>query len=159
MICGVGVRVLRYDMAQVGGAVLVALTKPLDVAVGDQADGESEEGFVDVVASFPADPQAAEAVQLLKALANEPRLLVLCHLAEVHELSVGVLAERVGLSQSALSQHLAKLRDHGLVTTRKQAQTVFYSVADPKALQLLSLLHDLFCPQLGRDVATEPNRS
>ena len=98
--------------------------------------------------------QAAEAVSLLKALANEPRLLVLCHLAEGQELSVGDLAQRVGLSQSALSQHLAKLREQNLVTTRKDAQTVFYSVSDPKALQLLSLLHDLFCPDLGRTGAT-----
>lgn len=95
--------------------------------------------------------QAAEAVSLLKALANEPRLLVLCHLAESGELSVGALVNRVGLSQSALSQHLAKLREEGLVATRKDAQTVFYRVCDPKAAQLLMLLHDLFCPELGRD--------
>ena len=103
--------------------------------------------------------QAAEAVSLLKALANEPRLLVLCHLAEGQELSVGDLAQRVGLSQSALSQHLAKLREQNLVTTRKDAQSVFYRVSDPKALQLLALLHDLFCPDLGGAGATEPNRS
>ena len=96
---------------------------------------------------------------MLKALANEPRLLVLCHLAEGNELSVGDLAQRVSLSQSALSQHLAKLREQNLVTTRKDAQSVFYSVSDPKALQLLSLLHDLFCPDLGAAGATEPNRS
>ncbi len=95
--------------------------------------------------------QAGEAVALLKAMANESRLLVLCHLAESGELSVGELADRVGLSQSALSQHLAKLREEGLVSTRKQAQTVYYRVCDPKAEQLLALLHDLFCPELGRD--------
>lgn len=105
------------------------------------------------------EAQAAEAVALLKALANEPRLLVLCHLAGGQELAVGDLMNRVGLSQSALSQHLAKLREQGLVTTRKQAQTVFYSISDPKALQLLSQLHDLFCPELGPAGATEPNRS
>ncbi|WP_447952289.1 ArsR/SmtB family transcription factor [Sphingopyxis chilensis] len=112
---------------------------------------------MDLVAQFRA--QAAEAVNLLKALANEPRLLVLCHLAEGQELAVGDLAQKVGLSQSALSQHLAKLREQGLVTTRKEAQTVFYSVSDPKALQVLSLLHDLFCPDLGRTGTTERNRS
>lgn len=95
--------------------------------------------------------QAGEAVALLKAMANEARLLVLCHLAESGELSVGELVDRVGLSQSALSQHLAKLRDEGLVATRKEAQTVFYRVCDPKAGQLLTLLHDLFCPELGRE--------
>lgn len=94
--------------------------------------------------------QAREAVNLLKAMSNECRLLVLCHLAEEGELSVGQLVGRVGLSQSALSQHLAKLRDEGLVATRKEAQTVFYRVCDPKAGQLLALLHDLFCPELGR---------
>jgi ArsR family transcriptional regulator, virulence genes transcriptional regulator len=103
--------------------------------------------------------QAGEAVALLKAMANEARLLVLCHLAESGELSVGALVDRVGLSQSALSQHLAKLRDEGLVDTRKEAQTVYYSVCDPKAGQLLALLHDLFCPQLGREGMTETDRS
>ena len=95
--------------------------------------------------------QAEEAVGLLKAMANECRLLVLCHLVEGGELSVGQLQDRVGLSQSALSQHLAKLRAERLVATRKEAQTVFYRVCDPKAEQLLQLLHDLFCPELGRE--------
>ena len=93
--------------------------------------------------------QAEQAVGLLKSMANECRLLVLCHLAVEGELSVTQLQERVGLSQSALSQHLAKLRDEGLVATRKESQTVFYRVCDPKAEQLLALLHDLFCPELG----------
>lgn len=95
--------------------------------------------------------QAGEAVGLLKALASEPRLLVLCHLVEEGETSVGDLAARVGLGQSALSQHLARLREEGLVATRKAAQAVFYRVCDPKAEQLLMLLHDLFCPELGRE--------
>lgn len=93
--------------------------------------------------------QAREAAALLKAMANECRLLVLCHLAASGELSVGELAERVDLGQSALSQHLARLREEGLVSTRKQAQTVYYSLCDPKAEQVLMLLHDLFCPELG----------
>ncbi len=93
--------------------------------------------------------QAREAAALLKTMANECRLLVLCHLAASGELSVGELAERVDLGQSALSQHLARLREEGLVSTRKQAQTVYYSLCDPKAEQLLMLLHDLFCPELG----------
>lgn len=103
--------------------------------------------------------QASEAVALLKALSNESRLLVLCHLAERGELSVGELVERVGLSQSALSQHLAKLREEHLVATRKEAQTVFYRVCDPKADQLLALLHDLFCPELGRETTNHTDRS
>ena len=93
--------------------------------------------------------QAEQAVGLLKSMANECRLLVLCHLATEGELSVGQLQDRVGLGQSALSQHLAKLREEGLVETRKESQTVFYRVDDPKAEQVLALLHDLFCPELG----------
>ena len=97
--------------------------------------------------------QAGEAAALLKALANETRLLVLCHLAEEGELSVGGLLERIDLGQSALSQHLARLREEGLVATRKEAQTVYYRVCDPRAGQLLALLHDLFCPELGKGAA------
>ena len=96
--------------------------------------------------SFEA--QARDAANLLKAMSNECRLLVLCHLVEEGELSVGQLTDRVGLSQSALSQHLAKLREEGLVATRKEAQTIYYRVSDPKAGQLLALLRDLFCPEL-----------
>lgn len=93
--------------------------------------------------------QAAEAVALLKALSNEKRLLTLCHLVGCGELTVGQLVERIGLSQSALSQHLAKLREEGLVASRKEAQNVFYRISDPRAEQVLTLLHDLFCPELG----------
>ena len=93
--------------------------------------------------------QAAEAVAVLKSIAHEGRLLVLCYLSEAGEMSVGALAERIGLSQSALSQHLAKLRAEGLVATRKQAQTVFYRIDQPKVLTLLTVLHDLYCPALG----------
>ncbi len=94
--------------------------------------------------------QAGEAAGLLKALANETRLLVLCHLVEEGELSVGGLLERLDLGQSALSQHLARLREEGLVATRREAQTIYYRVCDPRAGQLLVLLHDLFCPELGK---------
>lgn len=99
--------------------------------------------------------QAGEAANLLKLLANKCRLLVLCYLAEAGELSVGELIDRVGLSQSALSQHLAKLREEGLVATRKDAQCVFYRVCDPKAEQVLVLLHQIFCPELGSTGARE----
>lgn len=102
------------------------------------------------------EKQANEAVALLKSMANECRLLVLCHLATEGELSVGQLQGRVGLGQSALSQHLAKLREEGIVATRRVSQAVFYRVCDPKAEQLLALLHDLFCPELG---ATANKRS
>lgn len=94
--------------------------------------------------------QAAEAVAVLKSIAHEGRLLVLCYLSEAGELSVGELVGRIGLSQSALSQHLAKLRAEGLVATRKSAQTVYYRVAEPRVLTLLATLHDLYCSALGR---------
>ncbi|OBX18561.1 hypothetical protein A9995_11375 [Erythrobacter sp. QSSC1-22B] len=93
---------------------------------------------------------AAKAVGLLKALGSEPRLLVLCYLAEAGEMSAGDLTQQVGISQSALSQHLAKLREQGLVATRKEAQAVFYRVCDPNAERVLALLHELFCPELGQ---------
>ena len=93
--------------------------------------------------------QAEVAVAVLKSIAHEGRLLVLCYLSEAGEMSVGDLVERIGLSQSALSQHLAKLRAEGLVATRKEAQTVFYRIADDKVLTLLGTLHDLYCPALG----------
>lgn len=92
------------------------------------------------------EEKAAEAARLLRLLANERRLLMLCHLAGEGEMSVGALAEAVGLSQPALSQHLAKLREDGLVATRKEAQAVFYRLADPKAARLLLVLRDLYCP-------------
>lgn len=92
--------------------------------------------------------KAAEAATLMKALSNEHRLLILCHLISEGELPVGALVERVALSQSALSQHLARLREEGLVAFRRESQTLRYRVADPKAEQVLELLRDLFCPDL-----------
>ena len=87
---------------------------------------------------------AAVAVRLLKSLANESRLMVMCVLAE-GELSVGSLNRRIDLSQSALSQHLAILRGQGLVKTRRESQTIYYSLADKAALSLIHKLHDIFC--------------
>ena len=92
--------------------------------------------------------KATEAAALMKALSNRHRLLILCHLVAERELAVGELVERVGLSQSALSQHLARLREEGLIGFRREAQTLHYSVADAKAGQVLELLRDIFCPEL-----------
>jgi DNA-binding transcriptional ArsR family regulator len=89
---------------------------------------------------------AAEAAGLLKLLANEKRLLILCQLAAAEEMSVGSLAEAVDLSQSALSQHLARMRAEGLVDTRRQAQSVHYHLADANAARVLKLLKGMFCP-------------
>ena len=88
---------------------------------------------------------AGEAAALLRALANPQRLLILCHLAE-GECSVGELHAQLDLSQSALSQHLAKLREEGLVATRKEAQTVYYSLTPGPALAVIRTLHDAYCP-------------
>lgn len=88
---------------------------------------------------------ADAAVRLLQALSNRNRLLVLCLLAE-GEKSVGTLLAQVPLSQSALSQHLAVLRRDGLVATRREAQTIFYSLKDDKAARVVELLHDMYCP-------------
>ena len=92
--------------------------------------------------------QSRKAAALLRAMANEQRLLILCHLAAANELGVGALGERMSLSQSALSQHLAKLREDGIVAYRREAQSLYYHIADDNAARVLTLLRDLFCPQL-----------
>lgn len=89
--------------------------------------------------------KAGEAAAMLRLLANEKRLLVLCQLVE-GERSVTALAESVGLSSSALSQHLARLRTDGLVKTRRESQTIHYRLASSKAAQLLETLASLYCP-------------
>ena len=87
---------------------------------------------------------ADEAADLLKTLSNPHRLLILCFLAE-GEISVADLNERLPLSQSALSQHLAVLRMHRLVATRRDAQSIYYSLADSNALPIIRTLHDIYC--------------
>ncbi|HRO02733.1 MAG TPA: metalloregulator ArsR/SmtB family transcription factor [Terricaulis sp.] len=89
--------------------------------------------------------KAGEAADLLRALGHEARLMVLCQLVE-GERSAGALQEGSGLSQSALSQHLAKLREAGLVATRREAQTIYYSLADAKAERVIETLAALYCP-------------
>ena len=86
--------------------------------------------------------EAAEA--LLKALANRYRLMLLCELHK-GEKSVTALQQAVGLSQSAVSQHLARLRDENLVSTRREAQTIYYSLASEQAARVIATLYDLYC--------------
>jgi ArsR family transcriptional regulator len=96
------------------------------------------------------EQKAVEVADILRALANERRLLVLCTLVEQGEASVNALAAAVGLSQSALSQHLAKMREERLVTFRRESQTLWYRIADPRIEELLAKLHELFCaPEAG----------
>lgn len=93
---------------------------------------------------------AGEAAQILRLLSNETRLMVLCQLG-TGEKSVGELNALVGLSQSALSQHLAKLRAEGVVATRREAQTIYYRIADSRVSRLVATLYDIFCnPGKGR---------
>jgi DNA-binding transcriptional ArsR family regulator len=87
---------------------------------------------------------ASSAAELLKTLANGNRLLILCVLAE-GEMSVADLNGRIDLSQSALSQHLAVLRESGLVSTRRAAQSVYYSLTESDALPIIRTLHDIYC--------------
>ena len=89
---------------------------------------------------------AESAAAMLKCLANPHRLMVLCTLCE-GELSVGALNARIALSQSALSQHLAVLRAERLVDTRREAQTIYYSVRPGPALDVIRVLHDHFCAE------------
>lgn len=87
---------------------------------------------------------AAKAACLLKALSNEKRLLILCLLVE-RERSVGDINAHVDLSQSALSQHLAVLRGEGLVQTRREAQTIVYSLVEGPASRVIATLHSIYC--------------
>ncbi len=87
---------------------------------------------------------AADAANLMKALGNESRLMILCLLTE-SERSVSDLNEIIPLSQSALSQQLARLRQQGLVKTRRESQTIFYSLVDGPTDRVIRLLHDIYC--------------
>lgn len=105
------------------------------------------------VADFEAS--AGEAARLLRALGNEKRLMILCQLSD-GERSVGELLPTVGLSQSALSQHLAVLREEGLVATRREARTIWYRIADPAALKVVATLAEIFCPMEPRHDQSDP---
>ncbi len=87
---------------------------------------------------------AFQASALLKTMANEWRLMILCHLSE-GERSVGDLEKALGLNQSALSQHLAVLRRQNIVKTRRQAQSIYYSIASDKATKIMTTLYNLYC--------------
>jgi DNA-binding transcriptional ArsR family regulator len=91
------------------------------------------------------ETSAGQAAKLLRTLGNDRRLMILCQLTE-GERSVGQLQPEVGLSQSALSQHLAVLRDEGVVATRREGQTVWYRIDNPAAMQVVATLAEIFCP-------------
>jgi len=87
---------------------------------------------------------AQKASELLKAMSNEKRLMILCYLAN-GEKAVGEMEKLVGLSQSALSQHLARLRRDGLVKPRRASQTIYYSLAGGEAQAIMETLHGIYC--------------
>ena len=89
---------------------------------------------------------AAQAVGALKLLANEDRLLLLCQLSQ-GEHCVSELEEELGIVQPTLSQQLGVLRNEGVVSTRRQGKNIYYSVSDPRTLEILVLLHRLYCPE------------
>jgi DNA-binding transcriptional ArsR family regulator len=97
----------------------------------------------------PIDPKkmasaARKASELMKTLGHKDRLMVLCHLTS-GEKSVGELAGLLEIPQSPLSQHLARMRKESLVTTRREAQTIYYSIASGEAARFVELMHDLYC--------------
>ncbi|WHI46474.1 metalloregulator ArsR/SmtB family transcription factor [Microbulbifer sp. EKSA008] len=89
---------------------------------------------------------AGQAAAMLRSLANQDRLLLLCQLSQ-EELNVGELEERLGIHQPSLSQQLGVLRREGLVETRREGKNVFYRVADPRVLALLQTLYQLYCAE------------
>ncbi|RKW42270.1 MAG: transcriptional regulator [Moraxella sp.] len=98
------------------------------------------------ISSNTLEQQTQKAAEFLRTLGNANRLQVLCLLIEHGEMSVGQILTFIHLSQSALSQHLAKMRDEGLVNYRRDAQILYYSLCDDKVIQLISVLKEMFCP-------------
>jgi ArsR family transcriptional regulator len=104
------------------------------------------------------EASATAAAKLLRALGNERRLMILCQLAD-GERSVGELQPRVGLSQSALSQHLAVLRQEGVVATRRDGQNIWYRIDDPAAVKVVATLAEIFCPPDTKQAPDERSTS
>lgn len=129
---------MRHGLSIVGVKAMraVAVAKRIPPAQTDTADAFALKKLA---------KQAGEAAQLLKLLGNEKRLLILCFLAVRGEMTVGELVGVVKLSQSALSQHLARLREDGLVAFRRTSQTLHYRVADKRALRVLQVLKEIYC--------------
>jgi ArsR family transcriptional regulator, virulence genes transcriptional regulator len=100
--------------------------------------------------------KAGAAEAMLKAVANRRRLVILCELLK-GECSVSALQDAIGLSQSALSQHLARLRKDDLVATRRESQTIYYSLSSKRVARLIGLLYELYCAP-GCDAETLPGK-
>ena len=95
--------------------------------------------------------KASKAARLLRSMGNEHRLMILCRLG-AGEMMVSELQGHIGLSQSALSQHLAVLRDEGLVTNRREGQSIHYRIADPAAIKVIMTLAAIYCPEMLDDL-------
>lgn len=102
------------------------------------------------------ETKAGEVADMLSLLANQRRLMVLCKLVEHGEMTVNDLADAVGLSQSALSQHLARMREQNLVAYRRESQTLWYRLADPRIETLLATLYRLYCAPSGQGACGAP---
>lgn len=95
------------------------------------------------------EDKASCVARVLKLVANEKRILILCRLAAEGEMPVSALRKSIALSQSALSQHLARLREEGLVAFRRQSQSLRYSIKDGQTRRLLLALKDIYCPEIS----------
>jgi len=102
-------------------------------------------------------PKAAQAESFLKALANRHRLMILCELHK-GETAVSQLQRALGLSQSSLSQHLARLREDELVKTRRESQVIHYSLANDDVSRMIALLYELFCAEECAGAVEKPSR-
>jgi len=102
------------------------------------------------------EKQAVEVAGILRALGNERRLMIVCKLVEWGESNVTSLAEAVGLSQSAISQHLAKLSERKINVSRRESRTIWYRIADSRVENLFVTLHALFCTPQRRGATNKP---
>lgn len=121
----------------------------------DESRNRQEDRLQTLAATMPTpsaaaasqmEEHAAAAASMLRLLASERRLMVLCTLIAEGEAPVGRLATRAGLSQPAMSQHLAKLREDGLVATRRSGTTIHYRIQDPRVAKVMATLQEIFCP-------------
>lgn len=110
-------------------------------------------GTMDMKELSPLVASSEEAARFLQTLGNPNRLIILCKLLDAEEMSVTALQEGFDITQSALSQHLARMREEGLITYRREAQTLYYSIADEKVRNVIMVLKDNFCPK-GNEFST-----
>lgn len=121
----------------------VDLARPMPRAVPDRSDATG-------IALDPMTRNAQSAAQFLRCIANPHRLMILCHLTH-GEASVGQLERELGIRQAHLSQQLARLRQDGLVTTRRDSRTIYYALGSDAAREVIGLIYRLFCDQDGVD--------